>query len=120
MYKSPINVVYGKMRTTIENDIIKAVQDVGIDVDKEELIRALEYDRNQYDAGYADGYADGKREAVAHGRWVEVGDDFAGKHIYCSNCHEDFILGRSVSVEDMRKRQKFCFNCGAKMDLGVE
>jgi hypothetical protein len=54
MYKSPIDIIYGQMETQIEGEIFHAVQKYGINVDKEELIRALEYDRGQYSKGYAD------------------------------------------------------------------
>ena len=53
-YESPINVIYGQMRVEFDGQICKAVQGVGINVDKEELIRALEHDRWQYQKGYAD------------------------------------------------------------------
>ena len=53
-YVSPINVIYGQMRVEFDGKICKAVQDVGINVDKEELLRALEHDRGQYQKGYAD------------------------------------------------------------------
>lgn len=42
----------------IENMICSAVLKVGITVDKEELIKALRYDRGQYEKGYADGKRD--------------------------------------------------------------
>jgi len=57
MYESPVNVIYGEMQTQIEGDIFKAIQNVGIDVNKEELLKALQYDRRQYEKGHADGYA---------------------------------------------------------------
>ena len=66
MYKSPINVIYGKLQTKIEGEIMKAVQNVEVDVDKEELLRALQYDRGQYDKGYRDG------EAAAMPKWIPV------------------------------------------------
>lgn len=47
---------------SFDNDIYKAVQDVGINVNKEELLKALRYDRNQYDKGYSDGYEDAINE----------------------------------------------------------
>jgi hypothetical protein len=68
MYESPIKII----ESTIDNlskAIIKQRDDAifaeiqssfGVDVDKEELIRALKHDRNQYDKGYADG----KRDAM--------------------------------------------------------
>lgn len=55
MYESPIDIIYGEIQTQIENDVLKAVQRVGVNVDKEELLKALQYDREQYSKGYADG-----------------------------------------------------------------
>lgn len=55
MYESPVEVFYNQMRTEVDNHIYKAILDVGVDVDKEELIRAMQYDRGQYDKGYNDG-----------------------------------------------------------------
>lgn len=55
-YKSPIDIIYGETLTSFEEGVYKAVQKCGINVNKEELIKALEYDRSQYDKGYLDGY----------------------------------------------------------------
>ena len=52
MYESPIKIITGKMQTQIDDDIYKAVQNVGINVDRVELLKALEYDRGQYEKGY--------------------------------------------------------------------
>ena len=52
MYESPIKIITGKMQTQIDGDIYKAVQNVGINVDRVELLKALEYDRGQYEKGY--------------------------------------------------------------------
>ena len=54
MYKPPIELLCQEMETRIENEIFTAIQNVGVFVYKEELIRALQYDRNQYDKGYQD------------------------------------------------------------------
>ena len=56
MYESPINQILGEMQITYENECLKAVQSVGFDVNKEELTKALMYDRNQYEKGCSDGY----------------------------------------------------------------
>lgn len=64
MYRSTIEIIYGQMETQMGGDILRAVQKYGINVDKEELIRALQYDRNQYEKGYADGKADAMAELV--------------------------------------------------------
>lgn len=55
MYESTIELMYGAMRSEIEGAVYKAVQDVGIKVDKEELLCALMYDRQQYEKGFKDG-----------------------------------------------------------------
>ena len=57
MWESPVNVIMGEMQTQIEGEIFKAIRNVGIDVNKEELIKAMQYDRGQYDKGYKDGYS---------------------------------------------------------------
>ena len=59
MYESPINMIIQKLCTKLESDCIKSVQSYGFDVDKEELAKALYYDRNQYEKGHKDGYNEG-------------------------------------------------------------
>lgn len=66
MYQSPIEVIYKEMRTEFENNVYKAIQDYGVCVDKDELIKALQYDRGQYEKGYADGLLHQKDE------WISV------------------------------------------------
>ena len=62
MYKSPIEMVsqiihdLNREIVKIEEEVVlRAVCDVGISVNKDDLIRALQYDRNQYEAGVIDG-----------------------------------------------------------------
>jgi flagellar biosynthesis regulator FlbT len=59
MYKSPIEVFFNDVRTRMieeqDNKILKAVTDMGINVNKDELYKALQYDRDQYDKGFRDG-----------------------------------------------------------------
>jgi hypothetical protein len=64
MYKSPVVIIYGQMQTKLDGDILRAVQSYGINVDKEELIRALQYDRGQYYKGYEDGKNDAMNKVV--------------------------------------------------------
>ena len=47
-YKSPIETIVDEMALIAENGVYKAVQNVNIDVNKEELEKALRYDRDQY------------------------------------------------------------------------
>lgn len=70
MYESPIDRIYEEIQTKIieheENQILQAVQNCGITVDKEELTRALMHDRQQYEKGYAD--------AKAEMKWIPVSE----------------------------------------------
>ncbi len=53
-YQGPIEVIASDIQLSFDNEILRSVQKVGINVDKDELIRALAYDRNQYIKGYED------------------------------------------------------------------
>ena len=55
MYKSPIEIITGNIQTQIDDEIYRAIQNVGINVDREELLKALEYDRGQYEEGFKEG-----------------------------------------------------------------
>lgn len=55
MYKSPIEIIAGKMQTQFDDEIFRAVQNVGINVERAELLKALEYDRGQYEEGFREG-----------------------------------------------------------------
>ena len=65
MYKSPIEIVEKQMRMEFDDCIWKTIQDYAVSVDKDELLKALHYDRDQYDKGYQDGYRAG-RETIVH------------------------------------------------------
>lgn len=58
MYESPIKVIQGELETQLEGEILKAVHRVGVTVDRDELIQALRYDREQYQKGFADARKD--------------------------------------------------------------
>ena len=67
MYQSPFKLyttyteeVARAAAEALDNEVFKAAYSVGVTVDKEELLRALHYDRDQYD----EGFADGKRAAM--------------------------------------------------------
>ena len=55
MYKSPIEIITEQIKTNYEDAIYSAVQNVGINIDKGELLKALEYDRGQYEEGFREG-----------------------------------------------------------------
>ena len=78
-YKSPIEVYITQMHIEreqkIEDAIFKAAQELDIVVTKDELIKALKYDRKQYDKGYEDGYNADK--------WINCADRLPedGEHV---------------------------------------
>lgn len=63
MYENPINMFFEntvndivkKVNEQQEDYVMECVRKVGVDVNKEELVRALNYDRRQYEKGYEDG-----------------------------------------------------------------
>ena len=64
MYKSPIEImqvdaIYRQQEEARNKAVYSTVLKYGINVDEEELIKALKYDRGQYKKGYDDGFADG-------------------------------------------------------------
>lgn len=63
-YQSPIQTIASQIEMTMEGEILKACQRVGVDVNKDELIKALEYDRGQYAKGFKEGYLKGYIKAA--------------------------------------------------------
>lgn len=63
-YKSPIEMIQSQMQMQFDDNIMKAVYKTGINVNKEELLKALKYDRNQYNKGYKDGCAKCRQELI--------------------------------------------------------
>lgn len=53
-YKAPIEVLMKEAKLNFENGIYNAIQEYEINVDKDELIKALNYDREMYIKGYND------------------------------------------------------------------
>ena len=112
-YESPIHMFVTNFNNQValmqETNVLKAVVGCGVTVDKEELIRALQYDRGQYEKGYEAG----RRSSVKHGRWV---DD------KCTECGSSATYaygnaGSMFSPEEYGyyKLTPYCPNCGAKM-----
>lgn len=58
MYESPITIILKdlqkKFEHNVETSVMEAIQEYDIKVDKEELLKALNYERNQYLKGYID------------------------------------------------------------------
>lgn len=72
-YESPINLIQNIANEITEmhdNSIYMKVCEI-VDVDKEELLKALAYDRDQYNKGFNEGYE------IGYNRGIEVGKKVA-------------------------------------------
>ena len=58
MYKSPIEIklddIVSDAVEKVDEYIVKYVQQIGVNVDKDELIKVLKFDRGQYEKGWND------------------------------------------------------------------
>ena len=107
LYESPITLVADQMRTEMEANCVKVVQSYGFDVNAEELAKALAYDRDQYDKGYADAR---KKYERPSGKWKT--DDMTGIKD-CDQC------GRQAPIDitsGLFANSPFCPWCGATME----
>ena len=67
--KPIIETYYSQLQTSFENEILKGVRSVGVQVDKERLLQALKDAKEFWHEGYKDGY----RAAVwEQPRWISV------------------------------------------------
>lgn len=59
MYEAPIHLIFDDIKIqldkNVEDCVYSAVQNVGVNVDREELVKALNNDRGQYQIGFHDG-----------------------------------------------------------------
>ena len=91
MYKSPIEIITSDFEYKMESEIFRAIQRYNINVDKEELLKALQYDRGQYEKGYQDGLRASvvrcKDCAVPHNEWTgcpKLGGLVTPPDFYCA------------------------------------
>ena len=98
-YHSPIELIVGEINTQFENDCVTMIQNYGIDINKEELVRALNYDRDQYHKGFQDAK---ELYEPKKGKWI---DGFC--NICDCACKSDG-WGREIETN-------FCPSCGADM-----
>ena len=95
MYESPIKLYTMEPIIDWEDEIYKQILKYNIVVDKEELLRALRYDREQYNKGYKDALL----ERVSD--WTI--SPFDGK-LMCAHCYEP-----------TNEKTFYCSYCGYKM-----
>lgn len=108
-YESPITRIQNQLLKEMvkkEEDqfVCEVRQAIGYQIDKAELIKALNYDRDQYEKGYQDGKLDGYQQAESKkrkGYWFDVGS----LSCRCSEC------GCKNN-----KESNYCPECGAYME----
>lgn len=121
-YQSPIAVnIANDIQLKMEDDIMTAVYSYGVEVDKDELLKALAYDRDQYVTGYADGV---RAASPKKGEWVDesiydavfiVDGEIRVRQVIevlCTSCdlYSTFEYGRFHADGN-----RFCPRCGAAM-----
>ena len=96
-YDSPIRIIERNMTEKLEDNVMNVIQSYGIDVDRVELLKALNYDRDQYEKGYRDGKNDRYNSPV---KPFKIGNRW-----HCGECST--AVGRFWA---------FCQKCGSKIN----
>lgn len=116
-YQSPIEIIYNQIQCDfekqLEKNVIQAVQSYGIKVDRDELIKALQYDRRQYEKGFEDARKQFERQ---QGEWIETNSN--DENIICPFCKTEF--NGDIKLICGGENPKFCPDCGARMVGGSE
>lgn len=106
MYESPIEIFLSEIETNIkqeeENAVLEAIVSIDVNVDKEELIKALQYDREQYEKGYKDGW----REAMNRARIPRYMPD----DTVCDSYGREWIV-KKVEVYDSMRGREILYHC---------
>lgn len=120
MYRPPLEIAisesFQKMNEDFENAVFEAVQKVGINVDKEELLKALNYDREQYKKGYEDAMKDFehpqplKFEELHENMWVF--DMYIKCAIYITKIENNCINSEYEHFDNSIEHELFCNICG--------
>lgn len=80
MYEPPVKITCSPMDAKIAGEVLEFLTRVDIDINEEELIKAIKYDRQQYEKGYRDGikeFAERLKE-----RKHECGCNYRKKPVY--------------------------------------
>lgn len=92
-YESPIDIVVGEVQFKFEQDVMKAIQSYDICVDRDELITALQYDRHQYEKGFADAC-----KLNTKGEWISVDERLpeANTQVLAINSDGEFYVATYI------------------------
>ena len=120
MYEPPIHVDFYNLEPQIrsftekinegyENRIVATIQEkINVQVNKEELIKALNYDRDQYNKGYEDA----KATFYKKGKWEPIP---CADRYRCSCCKSVSNLVVSAFGLVIDGLSPFCPDCGADL-----
>ncbi len=96
MYISPIkvNTSYEPLTAEKYDDMIleSVLYKVDVEVDKEELLKAIRYDRDQYVKGFDDGVESVKSKPVKD-RWIPVTEHFPEDDVPVQACYVGYNSG---------------------------
>ena len=124
-YIPPASLNLNDFQYAIDDAIVQAIVKIGIKVNREELLKALKYDRGQYKAGYDAGFADGFLKTL-HLDEISAADDKLMRHArwepgnsICPVCGKDKFKDLDADIwSDWTP--PYCPNCGTRMDLEGE
>lgn len=97
MYESPIELITNDIVSSVakqmDYNIYRAVLTTGVNVDKEELIKALKYDRDQYNKGFEDGAKEFAEKLISEKSYPHP-NELNTRIVYVSDILE--ILGEKI------------------------
>ena len=113
MYESPITQFVDKTLTQIikteeDNLVYEVQQAISYEINKEELIKALKYDRDQYQKGYEDGRKSNEWTSLTRDTLPKEGEDVLIQ--YKSNGEDYMAVSRRIDYN---------FWCGFGRDICV-
>ena len=110
MWESPIQMITNDIVKNIEQKqgvwLMESVHRAGFNIDKDELMKALNYDRGQYEKGYADGRWARDSEIVRCKdckHWMDI-DNGRQKHEMCAQLVPEWYCadGERKETEDAK------------------
>lgn len=121
-YRSPIEIISQDVQTKFEDLVMNTVYSYEIKVDKDELIKALQYDRDQYRQGFKDACGavfDKLKSLLAQDIFKDIENIINtnyNKHIFGDNDLDDiehdaiinFSDDISSDLEELKKKYKVC------------
>ena len=97
-----VKEIADKSEQETEEYVMTAIRNVGINVDKDELLKALTYDRRQYEKGFQDGKS-------ANGEMLETIYSYLG--LQFSYPCEYVAEGKNIMDIIISRRPGFCSKC---------